>query len=406
MPAPTDRIRDPEPILDTTAWHELVPAFRELLAFLDESEYSLIRTLPERGGLQDLPLEPANLARLVGGGQSLFHRSTVPWLYAGLLRLRNSRVAPLYWFFHRGRPLTRSELEKSVPGGLVTQLLDADILGETEAGLRSRVMLVPFQDRLYVTDPPRFKSHEDYVYAGRTTFHCLETALDQLTANPRARAGTRLLDMGCGSGFLALALAPRFAQVCGVDIIGRCTDYAQLNAALQGASNCTFLRSDLYSEVSETFDVIVTNPPCGWAEDVSERKIATHGGDDYGNELPARMLSGALEHLEPDGVIYCSFIAPFIHGRPFLAELLPRLFGGRGAEVVAYALFEEFKYRRAAMYRRHGISKFVRYVAVVHPAERFSMRLESPTSLQLLGSRLRVSTTRLVAALTTRSPSG
>ncbi len=51
----------------------------------------------------------------------------------------------------------------------------------------------------------------------------------------------RVLDAGCGTGALAYAVAPRVAEVVGVD-----SSAALLEAARQGApSNCTFLEADV-----------------------------------------------------------------------------------------------------------------------------------------------------------------
>jgi SAM-dependent methyltransferase len=57
---------------------------------------------------------------------------------------------------------------------------------------------------------------------------------------PPARGDERALDAGCGTGALAAALAPRVAEVVGVD-----SDEAYLEAARAGCpGNCTFVQGD------------------------------------------------------------------------------------------------------------------------------------------------------------------
>ena len=71
-----------------------------------------------------------------------------------------------------------------------------------------------------------------------------------------------------------------------------------------------------------------------------------------------------------------------------------------GAEIVVYPLFEEYKYSRARTYRRYDISKMVRYVAILRPADSFSLRFERLEPVLLFSSKLRVAITRLIAAAT------
>ncbi len=73
----------------------------------------------------------------------------------------------------------------------------------------------------------------------------------------------RVLDIGTGSGIIAITLAlerPRW-QVSALDVCPRALSQARANAARLGAP-VRFLLSDLFSHVGDTtFDLIVSNPP-------------------------------------------------------------------------------------------------------------------------------------------------
>lgn len=76
--------------------------------------------------------------------------------------------------------------------------------------------------------------------------------------------GDRILDVGTGSGAIALALAHfcRTARVTALDISSSALEVAQKNARDLGLSNVTFVRSDLRDYIPDApLDLIVSNPP-------------------------------------------------------------------------------------------------------------------------------------------------
>jgi SAM-dependent methyltransferase len=70
------------------------------------------------------------------------------------------------------------------------------------------------------------------------------------------------LDMGCGSGVLALVMASYATEAVGVDPNPRAIAMSRLNAALNAIRNVTFLEGDLFKPVqSYRFDRVVFNSP-------------------------------------------------------------------------------------------------------------------------------------------------
>lgn len=74
-----------------------------------------------------------------------------------------------------------------------------------------------------------------------------------------------LLDIGTGSGCIAIAIAKAFprATIYATDINPHAVALAQKNAHLNHVSNITFMLSDLFTafDASARFDIIVSNPP-------------------------------------------------------------------------------------------------------------------------------------------------
>lgn len=73
----------------------------------------------------------------------------------------------------------------------------------------------------------------------------------------------RILDLGTGSGCIALALAKNLpkAKVLAVDISSQALRIAKENARLNNIKNVRFKKSDLFSKVNGKFDLIISNPP-------------------------------------------------------------------------------------------------------------------------------------------------
>ncbi|MFC1842863.1 peptide chain release factor N(5)-glutamine methyltransferase [Candidatus Dependentiae bacterium] len=82
---------------------------------------------------------------------------------------------------------------------------------------------------------------------------------------PKAISGFTILDIGTGSGCIALTLAKAFdnAHVYAIDISQEALDLAKKNAKHNNIKNITFLESDVYNNIPKDikFDLIVSNPP-------------------------------------------------------------------------------------------------------------------------------------------------
>ncbi len=88
----------------------------------------------------------------------------------------------------------------------------------------------------------------------------VEQALERISAT----AKSRVLDLGTGSGAIALSVAKERpeALVLAVDKHAEAIEVAQKNAKLNEISNVEFAQSDWYSTLAdERFDLVLSNPP-------------------------------------------------------------------------------------------------------------------------------------------------
>lgn len=128
----------------------------------------------------------------------------------------------------------------------------------------------------------------------------------------------RILDLGTGTGAICLALLQECPDTTGVgtDISEDALSTAKTNAELNGVgSRFDALRSDWFSQVRGTFDLIVSNPPYIPSADIAglDREVRGHdplvaldGGTDGLD--PYRIIANqALEHLVEGGFVGVEF---------------------------------------------------------------------------------------------------
>ncbi|HHV28226.1 MAG TPA: class I SAM-dependent methyltransferase [Clostridium sp.] len=98
-----------------------------------------------------------------------------------------------------------------------------------------------------------------------------------------------ILDIGCGYGVIGISLAllnPN-SKITMIDINERAVDLASENIRLNGIANANVLKSDGFSNVTGTFEAIVSNPP-----------IRT------GKKVIYPIFENSINFLNPGGSIY------------------------------------------------------------------------------------------------------
>lgn len=116
--------------------------------------------------------------------------------------------------------------------------------------------------------------------------------------------GETFLEIGPGSGLIALHAAKAGAKVTAADLNPSAVECTRRNAAKNGV-RMNVVRSDLFEKVEGLFDVIAFNPPYLPSDGVTTswmEKAWSGGGE--GSETAVRFLAEAWRHLAPGGRIY------------------------------------------------------------------------------------------------------
>ena len=194
--------------------------------------------------------------------------------------------------FLYGDTASSHEMEAALGPTTLHWLACSNLLRTTSSGdLECPLQLRPLQGLLVASDRPG-RGGDAVMPPGSTT-------LDLARALPPPPLG-RVLDLGSGSGALALLAAAAGATVVATDINERACAFARFNAAFNGLA-VTVRHGDLFAPVEgERFDLVVSQPPFIAQPPDIEPTAYAHGGP-RGDEVALRILAGLDVVLAPGG---------------------------------------------------------------------------------------------------------
>ena len=164
-----------------------------------------------------------------------------------------------------------------------------------------------------------------YIF-GKWEFYGLELYVDESALIPRFETEIlvdeilkmdckkdKILDIGCGSGAISLALANNLVNsyIYGIDISEDALILSKKNKDKLGLKNVEFFRSDIFSNINDNnFDIIVSNPP--YIDEVDMKTLekelsfepqnALYGGKD-GLFFYREIITNSLNYLSDKGIL-------------------------------------------------------------------------------------------------------
>ncbi len=254
------------------------------------------------GSLRATGLDGAYLSRVLRVGERVDDAMRAPMRLWTLRRSREAaaRAARMLMF---GDPVTVTEATTIV--GDIEPWVDAGLLARTGEGIVSRFCLHIAYGKFFLADDLKRSGDAVMGPSAPTLYTCL-------AARPAARVET-LLDVGCGAGTIALALADRATHVVATDLSARALVLAEVNARLNGVRNVEFRRGDLFEPARESFDLIVSQPPFVACTPGETDASFLHGGA-RGDELALRLLAHVGAHLNEGGRAFVLVDWPVIDG--------------------------------------------------------------------------------------------
>lgn len=145
------------------------------------------------------------------------------------------------------------------------------------------------------------------------TEHLIETVLELSKTQPPRPSPWKMIDVGTGSGAIALALASEFkaSEIHAVDVSAEALEVAKTNAARLQLDRIRFAQSDVLASVARdgSFDFVVSNPPYvalneeDKVQDVVKKfepRVAVFAGE-HGLDVIRRLIPQSREALRPEG---------------------------------------------------------------------------------------------------------
>lgn len=189
----------------------------------------------------------------------------------------------------------------------------AGYLAGSGDALRSLVRFSTLGEQLFVHSA--FPTEDaSAVFFGPDTYR-FARAIDPVVASLPRASGLRILDVGAGSGAGGLHAAHQLRglepHVTLSDINAEALHFCAVNTALNDVSQVRTIESDLYKELPESFDLIVSNPP--YLVDSLARSYR-HGGGAFGSALSLRIVEEGLPRLALGGRLLLYTASAIVHG--------------------------------------------------------------------------------------------
>jgi len=248
-----------------------------------------------------------------------------------LRRTRAETTLPtLIRLFFLGVPVDVDAARRAVHPMSLESWARAHLLDLRDGQVVPLVKLLPYRGLLLAADMPakiRSGAPDDFVLGlGKSS------ALLSHTVVPRR--ARRTLDLGTGSGVLALLASSHSDQVYATDKNPRAAAFAHFNAKLNGIHNVQCLTGELFEPVAgHRFDLIVSNPPYVIAPNA--RYLFRDSGV-RGDEFCRQLVRVASSCLEEGG--YCQLLGNWAHGAgQAWQDPLAEWFDGTGCDVFVWA---------------------------------------------------------------------
>ncbi|MFD8692529.1 methyltransferase domain-containing protein [Streptomyces sp. NPDC059651] len=205
--------------------------------------------------------------------------------------------------FVLNRPLATAVVDKALDPALRDLLQEARLLNRSEGVCRGLVSLTPYRSRYFLSDPLFSNPSPQTLHMHAASDLAMPPHASTLIAlDTVGTVNDSFLDVGCGSGFLALNAVAGHGHRAGIDLNPRSVAYASANAELN-SDRVSFEQANFATHTvpsSERFGALLFNAPT--------RPCAGPEDGEFGQATAEQVLRTTAEAaprlLRPDGMAH------------------------------------------------------------------------------------------------------
>ena len=181
---------------------------------------------------------------------------------------------------------------------------DAKICKEISKDWRKALPIAQDRGKWRFYDMPFFVSKDVHV-----PIFFIESLVDATINHLKDKKS--MLELGTGSGCVAIAIAKHTgAQMTATDVTPEAIKMAELNAKLNNV-DIQFIQSDMFKNIKDRYDAIISNPPCSTTSLVDELeqagslnrpRVSCDGGKD-GLHFYRIIVANSKDYLKENGVL-------------------------------------------------------------------------------------------------------
>ena len=256
-----------------------------------------------RGALDAAGYEERRVRDALELGKLLDRR---PWQIPAYLHVlpEEEDLPTLIRLFLLGVSVSADAAARALDGVPLERLERMDVLVREGDRVRARLELAPVERALIASDPSQAEGHLPDHVLGITPGTLV---LDALTVR---RPVESALDVGTGSGLLAVHAAAHAERVVAVDVNARALRFAEFNAALNAVANVEWREGSLFEPVAgETFGLAVCNPPYYISP---ELEVVFRDSGLPSDSFCEAVVRGLPEHLAEGGLGHV--LVSWVHG--------------------------------------------------------------------------------------------
>lgn len=287
---------------------------KKIIECLRTHNYTKSQILPTEKNYWKLPLEPLNLLNLLFWKKNaLFEWSAFPAFYQKLFKIFYPQVFSLFEIFFLNSEVKREEVSRFFSEEDINSFIKNNILKESNGNYKFNIKLIPYREMIFNKGASWF-GKDSVAFA------------EHLTKDLSGKAFDKTLDLCAGAGIQAMVSRKYSKRVIASDIRVRSVQNAALNSKINNLTDIAFVASDLFTNITEKYDLIVANPPYG---------IVSKNPDDkeYGLHTVFKLIENMDSYLKNGGLVKIITESIVKDGQDLVLEKIKQVFGDKDCSV-------------------------------------------------------------------------